>query len=129
MSPTKKEELRAYEDFTIGKKVNDLFENGTQTHQSWKSSMFEAHVNSLIGAPIAIAAHALVLFYFGAYAVENPWLFATMTWPMFFYLSVSRIYIFRRIFERYDIALEPMAIYRKIKSKLSVKKSEQNGET
>jgi len=130
MSPTKKEELRQYEDDVIGKKVTDMYEGATNgTKQSWKSSLFEAHVNSLIGAPIAIAAHAALLILFTEFAVENPIVFATSVWPVFFYLSVSRIYIFRRIFEKYGVGLEPIAIYRKIKSKLLLKKEHGTTQT
>ena len=123
MSPTKKEELHTYEDTTIGKKIGDMY-NGANTDykQSWKSSLFEAHINSLIGAPIAIASHAILLILFTEFAVEKPLVFATTVWPVFFYLSITRIYIFRRIFEKYSVALVPMAIDRKSKSKLRLKK-------
>lgn len=130
MSPTKKEELRKYEDELISKNFNDLFSNGIKSGQSWKSSLLEAHVNSLIGAPLAILAHIGLLIWSGIEPnLENAALFASASWPVFFYLSVGRIYLFRRIFNRYGIALEPIAIYRKIKSKLFVNKSEQNGTT
>ena len=123
MSPIKKEELHNYEDGAIGKKIGDMVEGATTNYkQSWKSSLFEAHVNSLFGAPLAIAAHAGLLVIFSEFALEQPLVFATTVWPVFFYLSITRIYIFRRIFEKYSVALEPMAIYRKIKSKLLLKK-------
>lgn len=130
MTPTKKDELRKYEEDLIGKDFIDLFESGSQSGQSWKSSLLEAHINSLIGAPLAILAHIGLLLWSGIEPnLENAALFASASWPVFFYLSVGRIYLFRRIFNRYGIALEPIAIYKKIKSKLNVNKSEQNGST
>jgi len=92
--------------------------------QSRKSSLLEAHINSLIGAPLAIMAHAALLIVAGySPSWENATIFATMSWPVFFYLSVGRIYLFRRIFEKYNLALEPLVIYRKFKSQLAFKKA------
>jgi len=92
--------------------------------QSRKSSLLEAHLNSLIGAPIAIVAHATLLVVAGyAPTWENSLVFATVSWPVFFYLSVGRIYLFRRIFEKYHVALEPLVIYRKFKSQLAFNKA------
>ena len=124
MSPDKKEALREYEDVKIGRAIQNMYGLNVDTKQSWKSSLFEAHVNSLIGAPIAIVAHAVLLVVFMDFAVNQPLVFATTVWPLFFYLSVGRIYLFRRIFEKYGVTLEPIAIYRKIKSKLLLKKTD-----
>ena len=84
--------------------------------QSWKAALLEAHVNSLIGAPIAIFAHVGLLLWAGVVVTwENALLFASAAWPVFFYLSVGRIFLFRRIFEKYGLSLEPIEIYRSLK--------------
>ncbi len=121
-----KDELRNYEEDKALEYAKDLLEGGTKTNgQSWRASMLEAHVNSLVGAPLAILAHAGVLFYFGEYALGNPLVFATMTWPIFFYLSITRIYIFRRIFEKHGVHLEPLYLFRLLKNRLHLAKKEK----
>jgi len=112
-----KDELENYESDKAMEKAKDLFEGGTITNgQSWRTSLFEAHLNALIGAPLAILAHIGLLIWSG---IEPDWgnatLFASASWPVFFYLSVSRVFIFRRIFEKFNIQLEPIAIYKRLK--------------
>ena len=124
-----KDELEKYEEDIALEKAKDLFEGGTLTGgQSWRSSLFEAHLNALVGAPLAILAHILLLIWSG---IEPNWsnatLFASASWPVFFYLSVSRVFIFRRVFERFHIELEPIAIYKRFKGITSLTSS--NGKT
>lgn len=117
---TKKEELNDYDEKRAMSKVNDLFEHGSISGQNWHTSLFEAHVNSLIGAPIAIFAHILLLMAAGlAPSWENAAIFASASWPVFFYLSVGRIFIFRRIFEKYGVNLEPITLFKRLCSKLN----------
>jgi len=116
-----KDELEKYESDKAMEKAKDLFEGGTITNgQHWRSSLFEAHINSLIGAPIAIFAHILLLMAAGLTPNwENAAIFASASWPVFFYLSVGRIFLFRRIFDKYGIALEPITLFKKIRSRLN----------
>ena len=113
-----KDELKEYEEERAMKHAKHLFEGGTLDKQSWRSSLLEAHINSLIGAPIAVVAHIALLIWSG---IEPDWnnatVFATASWPIFFYLSVGRIYMFRRIFEKYGVHLEPVEIYRRLRGK------------
>lgn len=117
----KKEEFKNYESDIAMSKAKDMFEGGTidNSGQSWRSSLFEAHINALAGAPLAIIAHILMLYYSG---VEPDWnnaaIFASASWPVFFYLSVSRVFLFRRIFEKFGIRLEPIYIYKTLKNLL-----------
>lgn len=112
---TKKEELNDYEEDVALSKVNDMFEGGTVTGQDWRTSLFEAHANALFGAPIAILAHIGLLLWSGIEPNwENATVFATASWPVFFYLSVMRVFLFRRIFERYGVLLEPVTLIRKL---------------
>jgi len=117
MEESKKDALKEYEDDVEAKKIRNFFEGGSVDYkQSWRSSLLEAHVNSLIGAPIAIVSHVLLLLWAGLTPDwENATVFATAAWPVFFYLSVGRIFLFRRIFEKYGLSLEPLEIYRSLK--------------
>ena len=126
---TKKEELDNYETNRAMSKANDLFEHGSVSEQHWRTSLFEAHINSLVGAPIAIFAHILLLMAAGLTPNwENAAIFASASWPVFFYLSVGRIFLFRRIFDKYGIALEPITLFKKIRSKLNHGSSQEKEE-
>lgn len=112
-------EVVKYEEEVALKNAKDMFEGGTMTNnQSWKSSLFEAHINSLVGAPLAVISNILLLVWSG---IEPDWtsasIFATATWPIYFYLSVGRIYLFRRIFEKFGKSLEPTAIFKSLRGK------------
>jgi len=117
MEESKKDALKEYEDEVMSKKITNMFEGGSvKYNQSWRASLLEAHVNSLIGAPIAILSHVGLLLWAGIVVTwENALVFATAAWPVFFYLSVGRIFLFRRIFEKYGFSLEPLEIFRKMK--------------
>jgi len=84
--------------------------------QTKLGSLLEAHVSALIGAPLAVIAHILLLIISG---IETDWsnavLFASASWPVFFYLSVGRQWAIRRLFEKYGINLEPKYIIKKFK--------------
>ena len=112
---TKKEELKDYEENVALEKAGDMFEGGSLTGQNWRTSLFEAHINAIIGAPMAIGAHVGMLLWAGVIVTwENALVFASASWPVFFYLSVGRIFAFRRIFDKYGIALEPITLIRKL---------------
>lgn len=117
MEESKKDALKEYEDDIEAKKITNFFEGGSVDYkQSWRSSLLEAHVNSLIGAPIAIFAHVGLLLWAGVVVTwDNALVFASAAWPVFFYLSVGRIFLFRRIFEKYGFSLEPLEIFRSLK--------------
>lgn len=82
-------------------------------------SLFEAHINALAGAPPAIIANYLLLdhFYPEAPTTEFILFWSIITWPVFFYLSVGRVWFVRRIFERWGIILEPSHLYIKLKER------------
>ena len=86
-----------------------------RTNQNKWTSLVEAHLNAIIGAPLAIGAHIMLLTYFkpepGDYVA-----FAAVSWPIFFYISVIRLYFFRRLFEKYKF-LDPVYTYRYMKKK------------
>lgn len=88
--------------------------------QSKSGSLVEAHINAAIGAPPAIIINYFLLEHF--YPIDpTPEIIAAwaiLTWPIFFYLSVGRIWIIRRIFERFGLLLEPRYIYNWLKSRL-----------
>lgn len=115
---SREEEIRKYEEEVALNRAVDMFEGGTITNQSWRSSLFEAHINSLVGAPLAVISNILLLIWSG---IEPDWvsasIFATATWPVYLYLSVGRIYLFRRIFEKYGKSLEPTAIFKSLRGK------------
>ena len=112
--PSKKE-LKKDEYQRLNKSVDAFFNSSYRNDgQSKWGSLFEAHTNAIIGAPPAIIAHILLLITFSDFAKEQPALFATAIWPVFFYLSVARMWIFRRIFEKYNVQLEPIILFRNI---------------
>ena len=85
------------------------------TKQNKWSSLVEAHLNAIAGAPLAIVAHLALLMYFKP--EEGDYLtFAAISWPIFFYLSVVRIYFFRRLFVKYKF-LDPVYTYRYMKKR------------
>ncbi len=79
------------------------------------SSLVEAHLNAIVGAPLAIGAHLALLNWYqpesGDYLA-----FALLSWPIFFYISVIRLYFFRRLFIKYKF-LDPVWTYRYMKKK------------
>lgn len=111
---TKKDDLKKYEDELAAERIHEFFSDKVKTGQSRWSSLLEAHVNSLIGAPPAVFAHILMLSYAGNWATDNPIIFATATWPVFFYISVGRMFTIRRVFEKYGVNLEPVNLIRRI---------------
>jgi hypothetical protein len=115
-----KEDLEAYEEEVALKRAVDMFEGGTITKpgQSWRSSLLEAHINSLVGAPLSIIANIILLAWLLHEDYTTATVFAIGTWPIYLYLSVGRIYLFRRIFEKWGVHLEPLYIIRKIRNLL-----------
>ena len=85
-------------------------------------------MNALVGAPMAIGSHAILLIYAGDWVISNPIAFAFASWPIFFYLSVGRIYVFRRVWEKYHIRLEPYEIYKQLKGIVTNGNGNGNGE-
>lgn len=106
--------------FSDYNKIIENAENGGYAKQSKLGSLFEAHLNSLVGAPPAMYANFLLLKYFFPESPTEEFvaMWAIITWPVFFYLSVGRIYLFRRIFEKWGIDLEPKSLYRRFKNRL-----------
>lgn len=100
---------------------NMLNQMREEYRQSKAGSMVEAHINALVGAPPAIAANFLLLaaFYPENATVDFVAMWAILTWPIFFYLSVGRIWLIRRIFERWGILLEPRYIYNWLKARFN----------
>jgi len=97
----------------------DAMEKHNQSKEQTKlGSLLEAHFNALVGAPLAIISHGILLSTFGVWAIDNPYFFALLTWPVFFYLSVTRIWGIRRIFIKWGINLEPSYIYKKMRGRV-----------
>lgn len=121
---TKKEDIEDYEFSIAAKRAVDMFDGvGFTAGQTWRSSLLEAHINGLIGAPIAIIAHIIMLMGAGLSASwEGATAFASASWVVFFYLSVGRQYLLRRIFEKYNIHLEPIYIFKYLKNLLFSKR-------
>lgn len=116
---TKKDMIKKYESDKIDQKVADFFDAEFIVYgrgQTKWGSFFEAHMNAIGGAPPAILANYLLLEHFypiNATAEFAAW-WAVITWPVFFYLSVGRTFIFRRIFEKYKVNLDPVIILKRI---------------
>ena len=116
-STTTKEEMDEYFLGQMSKDYESMV-NGNDSHTQTKSgSLLEAHISAFVGAPPAILANYLLLNYFYPNNPETNFVmfWAIITWPIFFYLSVSRIWIIRRVFVKWGIVLEPIALFRKIK--------------
>lgn len=112
-------ELEQYEKEKVEQKIQDFFDaefvNYSRKQSRW-GSFFEAHMNALGGAPPAILANYILLEHFypiNATTEYAAW-WAIVTWPIFFYLSVGRTFIFRRIFEKYNVNLDPVVLLKKV---------------
>jgi hypothetical protein len=116
---TKKDQLKEYETNKVDQKVVDFFDAEYIVYgrgQSKWGSFFEAHLNAIGGAPPAILANYILLEHFYPVNATTEYVayWAIITWPIFFYLSVGRTFIFRRIFEKYKVNLDPVIILKRI---------------
>lgn len=92
--------------------------------QSKKTSLLESINAAAFAAPTAMGLHKLVLWIAGEctdvmLACNNDFVF--LSWIIFFFHSIMWKYIIRRVYEKYDIELNPKSIYYKLKSKFSWK--------
>lgn len=110
---SKKDQIRQYEEELVSQHILEFFSPKVKTGQTKWGALLEAHVNSLVGAPPAIIAHITILSLTGDFAIENPVIFATASWPIFFYISVGRMFLFRRIFQKFGVNLEPVTIIKR----------------
>jgi hypothetical protein len=113
---TNKIDLEDYEFSIAAKRVSDMFDGvGITNSQTWRISLLEAHLSAAVGAPLSIIIHVMLLLASGlTLKLETAFIFASASWPAFFYVSVGRQYLFRRIFERWGIQLDPINLYKKI---------------
>ena len=93
----------------------------SQKQSRW-TSLIEAHANALVGAPPAILANWLLLDYFYPKNADSHFaaMWAIVTWPVFFYLSVGRGYLVRRTFEKYGVDISPRGIWYWMKTVLRI---------
>ena len=89
--------------------------------QSRHGSLLESINAAALAAPTAIGLHKLVLWIASDCidvfsGCNNEFLF--LSWIIFFTHSVMWKYIIRRVYDRYNIELNPKGLYNSIKSKL-----------
>ena len=89
--------------------------------QSKYTSFLESLSAASLAAPTAILLHKFVLWLAGDCALANAECnntFLLLAWGIFWAHSIAWKYIIRRVYEKYDVQLNPIQLYRYIKKRL-----------